>query len=67
MPKKAAANAVQEKVQSAPSEFTKEQLLASVRYHNRRDLLNALLDKDKKYTIDEVDKLISGFMKGKVK
>lgn len=47
--------------------FSKEQILASARYRNRRDLVAALLDDRKEYTIEEVEEVINGFMKGKVK
>lgn len=47
--------------------FSKNQVLTFDRYANRRDLLSALLKDEKKYTIDQVDKLIQNFMKGKVK
>lgn len=47
--------------------FSKEQFLSSVQYANRRDLVDALLEKDKQYTKKEVDELINKFMKGKVK
>lgn len=47
--------------------FTKEQILASEKYANRRDLLDALLDKGKTYKIETVDNMIEKFMKGKVK
>lgn len=46
--------------------FTKYQIANSKKYKNRRDLLNAILDDSKKYTIDEVDTLIDTFMKGEV-
>ena len=45
----------------------KENILKFKRYRNRVDLLNALLEDNKAYTIDEVDALIDEFMKGKVK
>lgn len=48
-------------------EFDKEQVLTSAKYHNQRDLVDALLDPKKKYTVETVDKMIDGFMKGKVK
>jgi hypothetical protein len=54
---------VQEVVQN---EFSKEQILASEKYANRRDLVDALLDESKKYTMEAVQKLIDGYMKGKV-
>lgn len=47
--------------------FSKEQILASDRYANRRDLVDALLDTDKSYTLETVDNLIDKYMKGQVK
>lgn len=47
--------------------FTKAQLTASKKYANRRDIISALLDDGKTYTLDEVDALIDKYMKGKVK
>lgn len=48
------------------SRFTKEQILSSKRYVNRRDIFNVLLLDDKTYTHEEVDSLLNKFMKGKV-
>lgn len=53
-------------VQAVSTAYTKEQLLASTKYANRRDLISALLDNGKTYTLDKVDALIDKFMKGKV-
>ncbi len=50
-----------------PITFTKEKIVKFKRYRNRIDLLKALLDDNKAYTMDEVDALIDNFMKGKVK
>lgn len=47
--------------------FAKDQIISSKKYRSNRDLLNALLDGDVKYTLEEVDKKISNFKKGKVK
>jgi len=47
--------------------FSKSQLVRCGRYHDRRDLVDALLDDNKKYTKEQVDRLIGEFMKGKVK
>lgn len=47
--------------------FSKEQILASDRYANRRDLVDTLLDTDKSYTLKTVDNLIDKYMKGQVK
>lgn len=46
--------------------FRKEQLLTFQRYRDRCDLLTALLQSDKAYTLHEVDALIDNFMKGTV-
>ena len=45
--------------------FTKEQILASKKYSNRRDVLGVILA-DKNYTLEQVDSLLEKFMKGKV-
>lgn len=47
--------------------FTKDQLAASKRYAPLRDLVSVLLEDGKQYTLDEVDKKIEAFKKGKVK
>lgn len=47
--------------------YTKSQLVASEKYSDNVDLLNALLNDNETYSIGEVDKKISTFMKGKVK
>lgn len=46
--------------------FTKEQLLNSKKYIHLRDLVNVLLFDSQTYTLQEVDKKISDFKKGKV-
>ncbi len=46
--------------------FTKEQILASKKYKNRRDILGVLLSDEKQYTLEQVDSLLEKFMKGKV-
>ena len=47
--------------------FTKEQILASKKYKNRRDVLGAILKDGASYTLEQVDSLLEKFMKGKVK
>ena len=54
-------------VQGVLIEFSKEQILACAKYHNNRDLVDAILDEKKKYTIENVDSLVEKYMKGKVK
>jgi len=49
------------------SGFTKEQLVKSRRYQDRRDLLSAVLEDGKLYSHIEVDKIIADWKKGKVK
>lgn len=51
----------------AVAAFTKDQLLASKRYANRQDILNALLVNGKEYTTEQVDALIEKYMKREVK
>ena len=46
--------------------FSKEQLLASERFSKRRDLVEALLDENKQYTMEGVEQMMEKFMKGKV-
>lgn len=41
----------------------KERLMASKRYADKRDLISALLDDNKGYTLDETDTLIEGYLK----
>ena len=61
------ATAKTPKTETTEAVFTKEQLAASKRYAKRRDLIMALLEPGKTYTLNEADRLIDGFMKGKVK
>ena len=46
--------------------FTKEQIISSKKYANRRDVLGAILSSDKTYTSEQVESLLDKFMKGKV-
>jgi hypothetical protein len=47
--------------------FSKEQLLMSKRFQERKDILNALLSPDKQYKVQTVEQEISKYMKGQVK
>jgi len=51
----------------AVSRFTKEQVLGSRTYANMRDLLAALLAEGGRYSHEEIEALVSGFMVGGVK
>lgn len=55
------------KSKQVEQKFSKEQIIASVRYANRRDLVEALLNDGEKYTMEEIDKKISNYLEGKVK
>lgn len=55
------------KVQMSEPQFGKEQIVASDKYRSQRDLVDALLEEDKKYTIATVDSLIEKYKKGQVK
>lgn len=50
----------------AGNTYTKDQILLSERYVKRRDLINALLDDGREYTLEEVDAMMDRFLKGKV-
>lgn len=47
--------------------FSKEQILASNRFKERRDAIGAILKDDKEYSIDEVERMYKKFMKEEVK
>ena len=47
--------------------FSKEQLLATERFQGRKDILNALLSHDDRYTVEIVEQMIEKYMKGQVK
>lgn len=47
--------------------FSKAQISEALKYRDRKDLVCALLDDDKTYTMEQVDEMIYKFMRGKVK
>lgn len=49
------------------NKFSKEQLIASSRFRDRRDILEALLVTGELYTVKAVEEKIESYMKGKVK
>lgn len=51
----------------AEFKWAKHQIVASKRYKDKIDLVNALLEDNKTYKLAEVDELIEKYMKGKVK
>lgn len=59
--------AAEKKVENkAENTYTKDQIILSEKYAKRRDLVNALLDDDKEYTLEEVDTMMDKFLKGRV-
>ncbi|MBN5964766.1 hypothetical protein JY680_07680 [Clostridioides difficile] len=44
--------------------FTKEQIVNSKKYINRKDLLNVILKENELYSFSEVEEIINSFMKG---
>lgn len=56
-----------EEIKTTESKYSKEQLLKSKKYSNRKDLLGVLLDDKKEYSFAEVDAEIDKFMKRGVK
>ena len=49
------------------NKFSKEQLAASERFRERRDILEALLVDGELYTVKAVEEKIENYMKGRVK
>ena len=54
------------KTETIESAYTKEQIIKSKKFADRRDILSVLLDSGKEYTLDDVNTLLDAFMKGKV-
>ncbi len=55
------------KTAETADKFTKQQLTESKRYKKKRDLLEALLENGKTYTIAQVDKIIGDYLKKEVR
>ena len=56
----------EEKITAAEPVYTKDELIRSSKYKNRRDALRALLEDDKSYGVKEAEEIINKFMKGSV-
>jgi len=52
---------------TAPAAFTKEAILKSKRWADRRDALSFLLKDGEEYTHKDVDNILNDYMKGQVK
>lgn len=65
-PAKQQVSKVKKEIKQQEKLFSKEQILASKKYSDRRDALGVVLADGKEYTLKEVDALLDKFMKGKV-
>lgn len=55
------------KKEKTETTYLKTQLVQSQKYKNKRDILNSILDDNKRYTFKEVDALVDNFLRKKVK
>ena len=46
--------------------YSKEQIIASKKYSNRKDILNVLLKDDEEYSFPKIDEIIEEFMNKEV-
>lgn len=58
---------VEAPVYVSPMRYPKDKLLESKQYKNRQDALSFLLTDGETYTLQQVEKLLADFLKGKVK
>lgn len=65
--KKTVRSQKDELVQDVEPKFNKEQIIAAKRFRHQRDLVTAVLEDDKQYTMTEVGTLMEKYMKGEVK
>ncbi len=61
------SNEIKEEVKKVPLEFSKAQLANSERYKQYKDVITALLEDDKRYTIKQADAIINDYLKRSVK
>lgn len=66
MAKKEKAVATTEEVKAEKVlKFSKKQFVNSIRFAKRKDVVNALLEDNKEYSIEEVESIINDFLYGK--
>lgn len=58
---------VKKETKTTENGFTKQQVLASKKLPYSRDLINAILQEDRDYTLKEVEAEVNKFLKKKVK
>lgn len=61
-----ALEATQKLEEKESTKYKKEQLLYAERYRERRDLIQALLKDGQEYSVEEADRLLEDYLKGKV-
>lgn len=47
--------------------YTKESILNSKKYSERKDILSVILKEDEEYTSHDIDDILNKFMKGEIK
>lgn len=47
--------------------FSKEQMVSSEHFKDRKDIVNALLSPNMLYSVEDVEQLIAHYMKGEVR
>lgn len=47
--------------------YTKESILNSKKYSERKDILSVILKEDEEYTLNDIDDILNKFMKGEIK
>lgn len=60
------AKKTQSKAEEKKIAYGKEQILNSKKYAEYKDLLNGVLENNRTYTTDEIDKLIADYMERRV-
>ena len=58
--------AVKKENKTSDDVFSKEQILGSKKFANRKDILNVLLKDDETYSIDDVETMIKEFLNKEV-
>ena len=53
--------------ETSATNYSKRQLIEADKYKHNRDILEALLEEQNKYSHKEVENIIEGFLKGEVK
>lgn len=64
--KNSKAVAAEKEAEKESARYTRAQILESRRFRGQRDLICALLEAGKRYSLEEVDRLVSEYLKGKV-